>query len=856
MGDILAHESELLGLVKEYLDFAEFEDTLKTFSKECKIKGKPLCKTVGGSFRDSKSLTIQKDLVTAFDNGDQKVFFNLWEEHIPSSVRDGDSFAQKLEFYLHIHFAIYLLKYSVGRPDKEELDEKISYFKTYLETKGAALSQTTEFLPFYALPFVPNPMVHPSFKELFQDSWTPELKMKLEKFLALIFKASNTPKLLTIYKENGQSNKEMLQQLHQQLVEAERRSMTYLKRYNKIQADYHNLIGVTAELVDSLEATVSGKMASTMLRASLAPVKLKDVPLLPSLDYEKLKKDLILGSDRLKAFLLQALRWRLTTSHPGEQRETVLQAYISNDLLDCYSHNQRSVLQLLHSKSDVVRQYMARLINAFASLAEGRLYLAQNTKVLRMLEGRLKEEDKDIITRENVLGALQKFSLRRPLQTAMIQDGLIFWLVDVLKDPDCLSDYTLEYSVALLMNLCLRSTGKNMCAKVAGLVLKVLSDLLGHENHEIQPYVNGALYSILSVPSIREEARAMGMEDILRCFIKEGNAEMIRQIEFIIKQLNSEELPDGVLESDDDEDEDDEEDHDIMEADLDKDELIQPQLGELSGEKLLTTEYLGIMTNTGKMRRKGLANVQWSGDEPLQRPVTPGGHRNGYPVLEDQHTPPQTAQHTRNGHPQALPNAHEAVYREGKPSTPESRVSSSSAIIAKPGEWLPRGHQEEPRPAPTGTPRQPREAPQDPGNRETTRECASAFICKPRAPCTPEMLDWNPPKANASVLAPLFSSCGPQQASRPDSTASSTRGLPSKSAWAPLAWEPGHPPTWREGHFAAIFGPVLLCVPGQARRAEGLLPFPTQPGSSRWLPFLQGPVLPESSFRLNSLWPQ
>lgn len=29
------------------------------------------------------------------------------------------------------------------------------------------------------------------------------------------------------------------------------------------------------------------------------------------------------------------------------------------------------------------------------------------------------------------------------------------------------------------------------------------------------------------------------MEDILRCFIREGSAEMIRQIEFIIKQLNS-----------------------------------------------------------------------------------------------------------------------------------------------------------------------------------------------------------------------------------------------------------------------------------------------------------------------------
>uniref|UniRef100_A0A8D2CYG4 LisH domain-containing protein ARMC9 n=1 Tax=Sciurus vulgaris TaxID=55149 RepID=A0A8D2CYG4_SCIVU len=816
MGDILAHESELLGLVQEYLDFAEFEDTLKTFSKECKVKGKLLCKTAGGSLRDSKSLIIQKDLVAAFDGGDQKAFFDLWEEHVPNSIRDGDSLAQKLEFYLHIHFAIYLLKYSIGRPDKQELDERISYFKNYLETKGAALSQTTEFLPFYALPFVPNPMVHPSFKELFQDSWTPELKLKLEKFLALIFKANNTPKLLTIYKENGQSNKETLQQLHQQLVEAERRSMTYLKRYNKIQADYHNLIGVTAELVDSLEATVSGKMitpeylqsvcirlfsnqmrqslahsvdftrpgtASTMLRASLAPVKLNDVPLLPSLDYEKLKKDLIWGSDRLKAFLLQALRWRLTTSHPGEQRETVLQAYISNDLLDCHSHNQRSVLQLLHSKSEVVRQYTARLVNALASLAEGRLYLAQNTKVLRMLEGRLKEEDKDVITRENVLGALQKFSLRRPLQTAMIRDGLIFWLVDALKDPDGLSDYTLEYSVALLMNLCLRSAGKNMCAKVAGLVLKVLSDLLGHENHEIQPYVNGALYSILSIPSIREEARAMGMEDILRCFIKEGNAEMTRQIEFIIKQLNSEELLDGVLESDDDEDEDDDEDHDTMEADLDKDELIQPQLGELSGEKLLTTEYLGIMTNTGKSRRKGPASVQWSGDEPLRRPVTPSGHRTGCPVMEDHLVSPQNGQWARNGCLQALPAARLAICKEAMPSVPECCTTASLASDHQPGGWAPAGQQEEPRLFPAADRGWPKEVSQDPGSGEANREFAPAFTCKPRTPHTLGTLELNPPKAKASALTPQFSLCGPQKTSRPGSTASSAKGLHSSQSY-------------------------------------------------------------------------
>ena len=42
----------------------------------------------------------------------------------------------------------------------------------------------------------------------------------------------------------------------------------------------------------------------------------------------------------------------------------------------------------------------------------------------------------------------------------MIEGDLIQWLSQLLTDHDNLSDYTLEYSVALLMNLCLRSAGK------------------------------------------------------------------------------------------------------------------------------------------------------------------------------------------------------------------------------------------------------------------------------------------------------------------------------------------------------------------------------------------------------------
>uniref|UniRef100_A0A7N8Y6W6 LisH domain-containing protein ARMC9 n=1 Tax=Mastacembelus armatus TaxID=205130 RepID=A0A7N8Y6W6_9TELE len=640
MGDILATEADLLGIIKEYLTFEEFEETVHSFEKECKSKGKLISKPQGNTLRDSKTHVIQEDLFRSFDDGDYKVFFELWTENIPSEVKTKEAEAQSLEFYLHIHFTIYPLRRHPSRQDRTEFEERISHFKQYLETRGATLSQTTEFLPYYALPFVPNPSVHPSFKGLFQDSWVPQLKDKLEQFLSVTLKLSNSPRLLSLYVSFIMV--QAMQQLQLQLVESDRRIVSYIRKFNKLQVDYHNLIGITAELVDSLEATVSGKMispeylqsvcvrlfsnqmrqsvvqstdftrpgtASSMLRASIAPQS-KEVPMLPSLDYEKLKKDLVEGSDRLRSLLLQALRWRLTRSFPGEQRDTVLQAYISNDLLERYSTKKRTVLHLMRSKNDIVRQYVARLINAFASLAEGRVYLSQIPILLKLLTEALRKEDRDSLTRENVLVALQKLSLRRSQQTAMIADDLIGWLVDELQDSDCLSDYVLEYSAALLMNLCLRTKGKRKCAENAKHVLKVLTDLLGHENHEIRPYVNGALYSILSIPSVRQEAKEMSVEEILHCYRKEASPDLNRQIEFIVKQLNS----------------------DLMEADLDKEEVLQPQPRELSGESLLTTEYLGIMTNMAKVKRKSTHLPQTGVDEPLQRPVTPIEHTSP-PIL-------------------------------------------------------------------------------------------------------------------------------------------------------------------------------------------------------------------------------
>lgn len=52
----------------------------------------------------------------------------------------------------------------------------------------------------------------------------------------------------------------MIQDLNQQLAKREHRYVTNLRLFHKLQMDYYNLLGVTAELVDSLAATVTGKM--------------------------------------------------------------------------------------------------------------------------------------------------------------------------------------------------------------------------------------------------------------------------------------------------------------------------------------------------------------------------------------------------------------------------------------------------------------------------------------------------------------------------------------------------------------------------------------------------------------------
>ena len=64
-----------------------------------------------------------------------------------------------------------------------EFSEAQSEFKKYLDSKGSELSKANEFLAYYALPYIPNPSNHPSFKHLFTVDWVQDLKQKLKLFI-------------------------------------------------------------------------------------------------------------------------------------------------------------------------------------------------------------------------------------------------------------------------------------------------------------------------------------------------------------------------------------------------------------------------------------------------------------------------------------------------------------------------------------------------------------------------------------------------------------------------------------------------------------------------------------------------
>ena len=142
------------------------------------------------------------------------------------------------------------------------------------------------------------------------------------------------------------------------------------------------------------------------------------VSLVP-LDFVKLKsffKNQIQNEIQICA-TLQALRWRLTRVGAAMRKQIML-SYIHYDLLESgeiLSEQNSTVIEtLFFSDSLKIREYLIAFINSMASEYLGRTYLIQKKNIVHLLvETLYSEGNQDSYLRQNALGALQKFSLRR-----------------------------------------------------------------------------------------------------------------------------------------------------------------------------------------------------------------------------------------------------------------------------------------------------------------------------------------------------------------------------------------------------------------------------------------------------------
>ncbi|KAJ9591199.1 hypothetical protein L9F63_002270 [Diploptera punctata] len=552
------------------------------------------------------------------------------------------------------------------RKDVQENEDGIhgmEDLRNFLETKGTEFSGEPEFLPFYALPFVSEPAKHPSFQELFTVSGTYRLADNLRDFLIEHSWGSTVaPQLLQLGLVHRCST---AQKSHAQLLETHKHFKLLKRRYQKLHKDHHNLIGIAAELTGALESSVKGQAVDLkatlnnctkifpdlfahavgseshaeappeeIIRRSIQQTREDHTGSGFDLDFRKIKQHLASGSVKTKLLLFQALRWRITRSS-SEDRDNVVGSYFRHDLLSLHHSNlQCSQLPLLEhfcpahaATPHPLQQVAARLVNTLASLRCGRDYLCSSgCDVLRVLVPCLRGDRGikiDSITADMILATLQKLSLRRNQRIGMIEVGLVEWLIQRLSaDAITMKAYTLEYSTALLMNLCLHRRAKERCVPLAKTVLKLLTALLGTEITQAVPYVNGTLYSLLAHPQLNHEAKRMGLCSVLEYYLKHSEGEMSKQLEYILKLHRGDCQPDHSATSDEENADDDAEEVDLLEEELDNDDPVRSLHGELCGDQLLYQQYRLVFPYHGIVHPTSSSTSQSVGDL-LMRPTTP-----------------------------------------------------------------------------------------------------------------------------------------------------------------------------------------------------------------------------------------
>lgn len=242
----------------------------------------------------------------------------------------------------------------------------------------------------------------------------------------------------------------------------------------------------------------------------------------------------------------------------------------------------------MKSSSSYITESFARFLNALASFVLGRQYLTSNPKLLEILVQHLLEsEQREDVILDMILGTLKKLSIRRVSQAFMVDNGVVEWLAKAFHLKAPITNYAISSSIALLFNLSLCPLGKKRCEPLKVELISGLGYLLKLQDSKISPYVNGTLYRILSIPSVREYAKEQALPNALKKLLQKVDGEPKKQLETILELF----VTDVQIEDGSSDEEDDDQEDDSLEPEIDLNDNVTPDNNEVTGEDLLKLYY-------------------------------------------------------------------------------------------------------------------------------------------------------------------------------------------------------------------------------------------------------------------------
>jgi hypothetical protein len=258
--------------------------------------------------------------------------------------------------------------------------------------------------------------------------------------------------------------------------------------------------------------------------------------------YNNIKNKNISIEDDLKyAFVIRELRLRTFTRNDQRLKKITVYSIFFYDL-----YFKFNLLTEIISNSEIypnLSLVMMKLLNQIASLIKGRNYLLMRENSNQMIEdivNCMMNEKEDSELRQNCLGTIQKFTLRIIPQNKLIELGIIKWLIDTFTyENKNLSDYTIEYGLALILNLSLKKNGREKFEEDSERIIQILINYINVDNIQTQTCVNGTLYSLIKRPLLREAAKKFGVDNIIKN-IQNTNPQTQKQMTYILEELNNE----------------------------------------------------------------------------------------------------------------------------------------------------------------------------------------------------------------------------------------------------------------------------------------------------------------------------